>query len=85
LDESFQRTCFGHVFPKVFNHATTNEKAWNFFKLCFDQVYIRTFTKSHNMAQKYGKGKQKWNRACVDFGIHPLKLNTLMKTRYLLF
>ncbi len=37
------------------------------------------------MAQKYGKGKQKWNRACVDFGIHPLKLNTLMKTRYLLF
>jgi hypothetical protein len=27
LDESFQRTCFGHVFPKVFNHATTNEKA----------------------------------------------------------
>jgi hypothetical protein len=81
LEESFQGTCFGHVFPKVFNHATTNGNCVNFLKLCFDQVYIRIFIKVHNMAQKYGKGKQKWNRACVDFGIHPRKLNTLMKTR----
>ncbi len=27
LEESFQGTCFGHVFPKVSNHATTTEKA----------------------------------------------------------
>jgi hypothetical protein len=33
------------------------------------------------MVQKYGKGKQKWNSVCADFGIHPRKLNTLMKTR----
>jgi hypothetical protein len=26
LEESFQRTSFCHVFPKFFNHATTNEK-----------------------------------------------------------
>ncbi len=59
LEESFQGTCFGHVFPKVLNHATTNEFFWIFLKLCFNQVYIRIFTKSHNMVQKYGKGKQK--------------------------
>ncbi len=77
----FPRNMFWPCFPKVFNHATTNGNCVNFFKLCFDQVCIRIFTKVHNMAQKYGKGKQKWNRACVDFGIHPRKLNTLMKTR----
>jgi hypothetical protein len=26
LEESFQGTCFGHVSPKFFNHAPTNEK-----------------------------------------------------------
>jgi hypothetical protein len=29
----------------------------------------------------FGKGNQKWTKACVDFGIHHRKFNTLVKTR----
>jgi hypothetical protein len=29
-----------------------------------------------------GKGRQKWNKACVENGIFCRKLNTLVKTRY---
>jgi hypothetical protein len=31
--------------------------------------------------KKYGNGRQEWNKACVEIGIHPKKLNILMKTR----
>jgi hypothetical protein len=29
-----------------------------------------------------GKGKQKWEKACVETSLHPKKLNTPVKTRY---
>ncbi len=28
------------------------------------------------------KGRQEWNKACIDSQIRPRKLNTLIKTRY---
>jgi len=30
----------------------------------------------HYLAKKFGKGKQKWNKAHMDVRIHPKKLNT---------
>jgi hypothetical protein len=29
--------------------------------------------------KKFGKGKQEWTKACIDFRIHPKKLNTFVK------
>jgi hypothetical protein len=34
----------------------------------------------HYLAEKFGKGKQKWNKARMDVKIHPKKLNTPIKT-----
>jgi len=31
-------------------------------------------------SKKSGKGKQQWNKACMDVGIQPRNLNTLVKT-----
>jgi hypothetical protein len=31
--------------------------------------------------KKSRKGRQEWNKAYVEIGIHPKKLNTLLKTR----
>jgi hypothetical protein len=37
--------------------------------------------KLHNLVKKSSKGKQKWNKTCVDFGFCPRKLNIPIKTR----
>ncbi len=31
--------------------------------------------------KKFGKGRYEWKKACIEIGIHPIKLNTLMKTK----
>ncbi len=31
--------------------------------------------------KKFGKGRQEWNKVCVETNIHPKKLNTLVKTK----
>jgi hypothetical protein len=36
LDESFQGTCFGHIFSKACQYATTNEKIYK--NLCFISI-----------------------------------------------
>jgi len=30
---------------------------------------------------KFGKGRQKWNKACLETSIYPRKLNTLVKSK----
>jgi hypothetical protein len=35
----------------------------------------------HYLAKKFGEGRQKWNRACIEVGLRPRKQNIQMKTR----
>jgi hypothetical protein len=35
----------------------------------------------NNLAKKIGNNRQKWEKACVNLGFPPWKLNTLMKTQ----
>ncbi len=35
----------------------------------------------HYLVERFGKDKQKWNKACMDARIHPKRLNTPIKTR----
>ncbi len=35
----------------------------------------------HYLVEKFGKGRQNWNKACMDGRIRPKKLNTPIKTR----
>jgi len=32
--------------------------------------------------KKYGKGKQEWEKACIECGLSPQKLKTPIKTRF---
>ncbi len=36
-----------------------------------------------SQSKKFGKGKQEWNKPCMDVRIHPKKLNTLVKIKLL--
>jgi hypothetical protein len=41
--------------------------------------YLQTL-QVHNLAsKKFVKGKQKWNKTCVDFGFSPKKFYSLLK------
>ncbi len=49
-------------------------------------VYVKS-TQGHlqkciTSFKKFAKGRQEWKKACVDIGIRPEKLNTLVKTKY---
>jgi 5'-3' exonuclease len=81
LEESFQGTCFGHDFSMACQYGTTKEK------VCKDLKYV-SIRSTHAYLQKCitwrkksRKGKQEWNKACVETSICPKKLNTPMKTK----
>jgi hypothetical protein len=81
LGESFQGTCFGHVFSKACQYGITKGK------VCKDLKYVSFKSIRANLQKciiwfkKSRKGRQKWNKACVDISIHPRKLNTPVKTK----
>jgi len=81
LEENFQSTCLGHDFSKAFQYGTAKEK------VCKDLKYV-SFKSAQTYLQKCitwlkksGKGRQEWNKACVETTIHPKKLNTPVKTK----
>jgi hypothetical protein len=50
-------------------------------KYVFIKANKANLQKNITWPQKFGRGRQELTKACVDFGIHPKKLNTLVKTR----
>jgi hypothetical protein len=81
LEESFQGTCFGHVFSKVCQYATTNDN------VCKNLIYVSIkisrvdLQKCITWPKKSNKGHQKWNIACIKVGLRSKKLNIPVKTR----
>jgi hypothetical protein len=53
-------------------------KISSMFLLKFAQTNLQKCT---TWPKKSRKGKQEWNKACVEIGICPKKLNTPMKTK----
>jgi hypothetical protein len=52
-------------------------KGLSWVKLCFYKVDLIQYSKMHYMAQV-------WDKTCIEFRLRLRKLNTLMKTRYLI-
>jgi hypothetical protein len=38
--------------------------------------------RNHNLAKKYGNGRQEWEKACVNSSFPPRKLNIPMKIKH---
>jgi hypothetical protein len=81
LKESFKGSCFGHVVSKGWQYGIVEEK------VCKDMIFTSIknaqfdIKKCNTWLKKSSKGKQQWNKACMDVGIQPRKLNTLIKTK----
>jgi hypothetical protein len=47
----------------------------------FIKVVQGAIKKCITWPKKLGKGKQTWDKACIEYGLKPIKLNMPMKTR----
>jgi len=58
----------------------------NFFVKTYDMCQSKLpkdMCRNHNLAKKYGNGRQEWEKACVNSSFPPTKLNIPVKTRHL--
>ncbi len=69
----FQGTCFNHAFSKACQYATKDEKVCKGLKFLFVKVVQLDLQKCIILPKTLGKGRQEWNKACVNLGI-PRKL-----------
>ncbi len=53
-----------------------------FFKYAVMKLGQFDIQKCITWPKVFSKGQQAWNKACINFGLRPKKLNMLVKTRY---
>ncbi len=74
--------CFGHIMFKAYQYATNDEKVTTSLKQVSVKAAQGNLQKTITWTKKSGKGRQEWERACVEKGLQPQKLKTLMKIRF---
>jgi hypothetical protein len=84
LDESFQGSCFGHIFSKTCQYyAIIDGNICRNFKFVSIKSIQSNLQKCITWPKKSRKGRHEWNKACSDSNLPPRKLNIPMKTRWL--
>jgi hypothetical protein len=63
-------------------YATNDEKVTNDLKHVSVKAIQGSVEKMLTWTKKLGKGRQKWEKACVESGLWPRKLQTPMKMRF---
>jgi len=81
----FRGKFLGHLFwAFIFQGLSicyNKEKSLQRLTICVNQICSSIFTKMHNLANFFWKGRQEWEKACVDSRFPPWKLNALVKIR----
>ena len=79
LAKPFSSACFGHIMSKVCQYATNDEQMCKSMK----EVSLKNAQKSLQSCitwtKKSGKGRQEWEKACIDVGLPTRKLKTPVK------
>ncbi len=66
LEENFPGTCFGHAFSKACQYATIEEKICKNLRYVLIKSAQRNLQKKMTWPKKSRKGKQEWEKACVN-------------------
>ncbi len=74
--------CFGHIMFKTCQYVTNDEKVIIGLKQVNVKATQGNLQKIIAWTKKSGKGKQEWEKACVEKGLWFQKLKTLVKTRF---
>jgi hypothetical protein len=75
LDESFQGSCFGHIFSKACQYVITDKNICNNLKFVLIKFAQSDLQKCITWPKFFGKGRQEWNKACSKSNLPPRKLN----------
>jgi len=67
--KSFNGTCFGHVFFKTCQDATTKKKVCKNIKFVSIKSMQFDIHKCITWCKKSKKGRQEWSKACINVGI----------------
>jgi hypothetical protein len=83
--KAFKELVLGMPFQRHINMAQLSKRFAKIWKMFRWSLLKHILQKCITQPKNFGKGRQKCNKACVEIKIWPMKLNTLMKTKYLLF
>ncbi len=70
LKKSFKGYCFGHVFSKVCQYVTIDEKVCKDLQYVSIKVTQGDLHKCITWPNQLGKGGQEWEKTCVNLGFH---------------
>ncbi len=71
LLENFQKTCFGHVFSKACQYATSDEKVCKGLKYVLIKSTYENVQKCITWPKKSSKGWQEWNKVYIETNLKP--------------
>jgi hypothetical protein len=81
--QPFDDSYLGHPLSKVCQYAIENEKVVTRLPFAFIKAIQFVIQKCITWPKKSSKGKQAWEKTCIESGLRPRKFNTLMKIRYI--
>ncbi len=82
LQQVYECMCFDHIMSKACYYATNDENVTTNLKQVNVKVAQGNLQKTITWTKKSKKGRQEWERECVERGLQPQKLKTLVKTRF---
>jgi len=71
LQQVYKGMCFGHIMFKAYQYVTNDEKVITSLKQVNVKAAQRNLQKIITWTKKSEKGKQEWERACVERGLWP--------------
>jgi hypothetical protein len=66
LEENFQGTYFGHAFSKACQYGIAKEKVYKNLKYVYIKSTQANLQKCITWPKKSRKGRQEWNKACLE-------------------
>jgi len=82
LLQVYERICFGHVTSKTCQYVMNDDKVLVGLILVNVKDAQIGLQKIISRIKKSGKGKQKWEKACIESGMWHQKLKTPVKTKF---
>jgi len=78
----YEGTCFGHVMSKVCQYVMNDDKVLMSLTLASVKDAQTSLQKVITWTKKSRKGRHEWEKACINSGMRPWKLKTLVKTKF---
>jgi hypothetical protein len=82
LKKPYSGTCFSHLMSKVCQYGTDSDTVCKSMKHVSMKNAQSTLQKTITWTQKSGKGRQEWEKACIEVGLPSRRLRIPVKTRF---